>query len=78
MWQEKDGSLYRSFEFKDFKQAFEFMNKVAEVAKEQNHHPRWLNEYNRVEIWLSTHAAGKITDKDHALAKAIDRIYEDA
>ncbi|MBI4033531.1 4a-hydroxytetrahydrobiopterin dehydratase [Candidatus Saccharibacteria bacterium] len=76
-WQEKNSSLYKKFEFKDFKQAFEFMKQVAEVAEEQNHHPKWLNEYNKVEIWLSTHSEGKITDKDHTLAKEIDKIYED-
>jgi 4a-hydroxytetrahydrobiopterin dehydratase len=77
MWQNKDGELYRQFEFKDFKQAFAFMTAVAEVAETQNHHPKWLNEYNRVEIWLSSHNAGnKITDRDQQLAKAIDKIYE--
>ena len=85
VWQDKNGQLYRKFEFKDFKQAFEFMAKIAEAAEAQNHHPRWLNEYNKVEIWLSTHEIrglptgrqGKITDKDNKLAKEVDRIYED-
>lgn len=78
MWKDKDGSLYREFKFNDFGQAFGFMTAVAEVAEAQNHHPKWLNEYNKVEIWLNTHSAGnKITDKDHRLAKAIDNIYED-
>ncbi|HLG90806.1 MAG TPA: 4a-hydroxytetrahydrobiopterin dehydratase [Candidatus Saccharimonadales bacterium] len=77
MWGEKGGSLYRRLEFEDFKQAFEFMEKVAKAAEAQNHHPKWQNEYNKVEIWLSTHSAGKITDKDHKLAEAIDKIYED-
>ena len=76
MWEEKKGSLYRKFEFEDFKSAFEFMQKVAVVADEQNHHPRGQNEYNKVEIWLSTHSAGGlITDKDKRLASEIDRIY---
>lgn len=75
MWQEKDGELYRKFGFKDFKAAFEFMKQVATASEQQNHHPRWQNEYNKVEIWLSTHSDGKITDKDYALAKEIDRIY---
>lgn len=76
LWQEKDGELYKKFEFEDFKAAFEFMKKVANAAEEQNHHPRWQNEYNKVEVWLSTHSAGgKITDKDHQLAKEIDRIH---
>jgi len=79
MWEEKDGKLYRRFEFKDFKQAFEFMTKVAAVAEGQNHHPRWQNEYSVVEIWLSTHSAGdQITDKDRQLAATIDEIYENA
>lgn len=76
MWQDKNGELYRQFEFKDFKQAFEFMSKVAEAAEAQNHHPKWQNEYNKVDIWLSTHSAGKVTDKDHQLAEAIDNIFE--
>ncbi|HEX5447664.1 MAG TPA: 4a-hydroxytetrahydrobiopterin dehydratase [Candidatus Saccharimonadales bacterium] len=75
MWQEKDKQLYRQFEFKDFKQAFEFMSKVAEVAEAMNHHPTWTNTYNKVEIWLSSHDAGRVTDKDRQLAANIDRIY---
>lgn len=74
MWQEQNGQLYREFKFKDFKEAFDFMNKVAKLAEAVNHHPRWTNEYNKVEIWLSTHDAGRITDKDRRLAKEIDRI----
>ena len=77
MWQDKNNSLYRQFEFADFEQAFAFMTSVAKVAEEQNHHPKWQNNYNKVEIWLSTHSAGdKITDKDQQLAVAIDNIYE--
>jgi len=53
------------------------MSQVAEAAEGQGHHPKWTNEYNKVEIWLSTHSAGdKITDKDRVLAKAIDAIFE--
>jgi ribonuclease HI/pterin-4a-carbinolamine dehydratase len=76
MWQEENKQLYRKFEFKDFKTAFEFMTKVAKVAEQQNHHPKWTNEYNKVEVWLTTHSEGKITDKDRALADEIDKIYE--
>ncbi|HET9722033.1 MAG TPA: 4a-hydroxytetrahydrobiopterin dehydratase [Candidatus Saccharimonadales bacterium] len=76
MWQEKDKKLYRRFEFKDFKQAFDFMRKTAGAAEAQNHHPRWTNEYSKVEIWLSSHdAGGTVTNKDRRLAKAIDKIY---
>lgn len=74
-WQEKDNALYRKFEFKDFKEAFVFMSQVAELAETHNHHPRWTNVYNKVEIWLNTHDAGDIvTDKDRKLAADIDRI----
>ena len=73
MWQEQNNSLYRKFEFTDFRQAFTFMEEVAEVAESMNHHPKWTNVYNVVEIWLSTHDAGDIvTDKDKELAKLID------
>jgi 4a-hydroxytetrahydrobiopterin dehydratase len=51
---------------------------VAAAAEKMNHHPRWQNEYNKVEVWLSTHSEDKITDKDRQLAEEIDRIYEDA
>jgi ribonuclease HI len=77
MWQEQDGRLYCKFEFKDFKQAFDFMQKVAAAAESQNHHPKWTNEWNKVEIWLSTHSAGDtVTDKDRELAETISGIYQ--
>jgi ribonuclease HI len=76
MWQTKDSALYQEFTFKDFKQAFGFMQEVAVEAEKQQHHPRWENEWNMVKIWLSTHDAGQVTDKDQALAEAIDRIFE--
>lgn len=77
MWREKDDELYRMFQFKDFMEAFGFMSQVAEAADGLNHHPKWTNQYNKVEIWLTTHSDGdKITDKDRALAKAIDAIYK--
>ena len=68
-------ALYREFEFADFTQAFDFMKRVAGVVDGVNHHPRWTNEYNKVEIWLSTHDAGnKVTQKDRDLAEAINVI----
>lgn len=73
MWEEKNNTLYRKFEFKDFSQAFAFMTRVALAAEKMDHHPDWSNVYNTVEIRLSTHSAGDIvTDKDRKLAKAID------
>ena len=75
MWKEKNNTLYRKFEFKDFSEAFAFMARVALAAEKANHHPRWTNVYNKVEIWLNTHDAGDtITTKDRKLAKIIDAI----
>lgn len=74
-WTVKDGKLCRTFPFKDFSEAFAFMTRVAFLAEKQNHHPEWTNVYNIVHIALFTHdAGGAITDKDHKLAAAIDRI----
>ncbi|MGL6269464.1 MAG: 4a-hydroxytetrahydrobiopterin dehydratase [Chitinophagaceae bacterium] len=73
MWEEKDQKLYRKFEFQNFSEAFGFMTRVALAAEAMNHHPRWTNVWNRVDIWLSTHDAGDlITEKDWLLAKKID------
>jgi len=73
MWEEKENSLYRKFEFKDFNQAFSFITGVALAAEKMDHHPRWGNIYNVVEIWLNTHDAGDVvTEKDRKLAKLID------
>ncbi len=75
MWKEEDNHLVREFKFKNFIEAFGFMTKVAMVAEKMDHHPNWSNVYNIVLIKLSTHDAGDIvTDKDHKLAKAIDKI----
>lgn len=77
MWQETDHGLYKQFNFENFKQAWAFMAKVAELAEEFQHHPRWENEWSVVQIWLITHEGGKkITDKDHQMAEAIDGLLE--
>ena len=75
MWEEKNNQLVRHFRFRDFVEAFGFMTQVAIVAEKQNHHPTFTNTYADVTISLSTHDAGNIiTDKDRALANAIDAI----
>ena len=74
MWQQKDNKLYKKFEFKDFSEAFSFMTRVALAAEKMDHHPKWTNEYNKLEMWLSTHDAGDIvTEKDKKLATIIDQ-----
>ncbi|HEU0065185.1 MAG TPA: 4a-hydroxytetrahydrobiopterin dehydratase [Flavisolibacter sp.] len=75
MWTEKDNTLNRKFQFSDFKEAFAFMVKVALIAEKMDHHPKWTNVYNTVEIWLSTHDAGDVvTEKDRKLANKIDEL----
>lgn len=75
MWTETDNSLYQKFIFSDFSEAFAFITRVALLAEQQQHHPRWTNVWNTVEIWLSTHDAGNlVTEKDRALAAAIDSL----
>ena len=75
MWQEINNTLHKKFEFKDFSEAFAFMTRVALAAEKMDHHPKWMNEYNKIEIWLSSHDAdNKVTEKDHKLSKIIDTL----
>lgn len=75
MWKEDNNQLIKQFKFRDFTEAFAFMTRVAFLAEKHNHHPEWKNVYNQVEIRLSTHDAGNVvTEKDRALADAIDAI----
>ena len=77
MWQEKDNKLHRKFKFENFREAVAFMNKVAAVAEEMNHHPKIHNTYNKVELWLSTHDSGDVvTELDRSFAEQVDEIFE--
>jgi 4a-hydroxytetrahydrobiopterin dehydratase len=69
----RDG-IHKSFQFDDFNAAFGFMTRVAIKAQEMDHHPEWFNVYNKVEITLSTHEAGGLTERDVALAHFIESI----
>ncbi len=71
-WAEVGGTLQRTFDFADFVESMIFVNKVAEVAEADQHHPDILIRYNRVTLTLSTHDAGGITEKDFALASTAD------
>jgi 4a-hydroxytetrahydrobiopterin dehydratase len=76
-WEEQGNTLYKAVIFKDFQEAFTFMIRVAFLAEKNDHHPKWTNEWNKVEIWLSTHSAGNIvTERDRNLAKEIDKLLE--
>ncbi len=67
-------AIHNKFQFKDFNEAFGFMGRVALMAEKMDHHPEWFNVYNRVEITLSTHDAGGLSERDVALARFIDSI----
>lgn len=69
---EAKGTISKTFKFKDFKQAFAWMTAMADAAEELNHHPEWFNVYNRVEVTLTTHDAGGLTDLDITLARRMD------
>ena len=73
-WSEVEGrnAIHRSLRFGDFPEAFAFMTQVALVAERMNHHPEWINAWNRVDVTLSTHDAGGVTKKDMDLARAIN------
>lgn len=75
-WQPVEGrdALQRTFKFQDFNAAFGFMTRVALVAEQMNHHPEWSNVWNKVDVTLSTHDAGGLTELDLKLAAAMDRI----
>jgi 4a-hydroxytetrahydrobiopterin dehydratase len=77
MWIEENNALHRTFQFKDFSEAFSFMTRVAFLAEKLDHHPNWSNVYNSVNITLTTHDAGNtVTDKDRLLAAQIDNLLK--
>jgi 4a-hydroxytetrahydrobiopterin dehydratase len=72
---ESRGTISRRFVFAGFAQAFAFMTQVALAAEKRDHHPEWSNVYNRVEVVLTTHDAGGLTEKDTDLARVCDEAY---
>ncbi len=72
----REGSaMERKFELANFVEAFGFMTRVAILAEKADHHPEWFNVYNKVEITLTTHDAGGLSQRDVALAKQIDALF---
>jgi 4a-hydroxytetrahydrobiopterin dehydratase len=67
-------SITKTFTFKDFVQAWGFMSRVALVAEKMDHHPEWFNVYNRVEVTLTTHDCGGVSEKDIDMAKLMDEL----
>ncbi len=75
-WEYNEGAIETSFEFRNFKEAFTVMTRIAFECEAQNHHPDWSNVYNSLNIRLNTHDAGGVTEKDFALARSIENIIE--
>src|SRR3974377_351418 len=75
-WNEVQGrdAINKKFSFKDFNEAFGFMLRAALIAEKLDHHPEWFNVYNKVEVTLSTHDAGGLTERDVKLAQEMARL----
>jgi 4a-hydroxytetrahydrobiopterin dehydratase len=71
---EARNGIAKRFVFADFSAAFAFMTRVALAAEKADHHPEWSNVWNKVDILLSTHSAGGVTQKDIALAREIEAL----
>lgn len=65
-------AVFRDFRFADFSEAFAFMTRVALYAEKADHHPEWANVYNRVQVTLTTHDAGGLSERDMKMARAIE------
>jgi len=78
-WSEDEGrdAISKSFTFADFNEAFGWMTRAALAAEKMDHHPEWFNVWNRVDVTLSTHSAGGLTDLDIRLAKKMNAIKPD-
>ncbi|MCC5877456.1 MAG: 4a-hydroxytetrahydrobiopterin dehydratase [Candidatus Sumerlaeia bacterium] len=75
-WEVVGGKIRRSFEFKNFNEAFAFMTRVALLAEKMNHHPEWFNVYKKLTIELTTHDVGGLSDLDVIMAKRINSYLE--
>ena len=73
-WEVKDGKLHREFVFASFVEAFGFMTRAALIAERTDHHPEWFNVYRTVRVDLTTHESGGITERDTALARAMNEL----
>lgn len=75
-WALKEGHLYKKFKFKNFTEAIKFVNSVAKIAEQEQHHPDFCVHYNRVKIELWTHAIKGLSENDFILAAKIDKLTQ--
>jgi 4a-hydroxytetrahydrobiopterin dehydratase len=75
-WQLSEGKLLKTFKFKSFIRAFGWMSQIAIWAEKLNHHPEWFNVYNKVEVQLTTHDVGGLSQLDFKLAEKMDLLFK--
>mgnify|MGYP006125919497 FL=1 len=75
-WSQKEKFLICKYEFKNFIDALDFMNKIGEKCEAMDHHPKWINVYNKIEVELFTHDSDGLTEKDFTLAKEMDNLFK--
>ena len=74
-WKESQQEITKTFNFKDFVEAIDFVNKVRDIAERHQHHPDiFIHSYNKVKISLTTHSEGRVTDKDYTVADEVDKL----
>ncbi len=75
-WEKVEGrsAIFKAYKFKNFVEAFGFMTRAALIAERMDHHPEWFNVYNKVEVTLTTHSSGGVSDLDIKLATAMDAL----
>lgn len=73
-WVNSEDKLEKTYKFKDFEQAMDFVNKVAKIAEKQNHHPDITIKYNKVELSITDHEKGGVSEKCHKFTNAVDKI----
>lgn len=76
VWDGTRPAIKKTFKFNNFVDAFGFMASVALVAEKMNHHPEWFNVYNKIDVALTTHDTGGVSEKDLKLAKSMDKLYK--
>lgn len=77
-WTEQEGALYKKFQFRDFREAFGAMAQGALISEALDHHPDWKNVYSRLEVTLSTHEVGGITEQDVRWARSFEEAVSQA
>ena len=77
-WDYKTNAIYKRFVFESFKNALDFINQVAEIVEDLNHHPKWTNLYNKVDVSLTTNDYKGVTEKDFELALKMEEVFSNS